>query len=377
MTNLVEADSWDDVLQLELTTQARGGAGQVMNSQAQALLNRANWMRRRAVLALDADTTIYVAPAPAGSDANDGLTVGTPLLTLQRAWELACKLNRKGKLLKIQLANGTYSQALTAAGKPGGADYVAAGGAWTAVQIHGDLVTPGNVLLQPTAATTLAAIVVSNAYVQISGIRFDTSLAKGGVGCTQVYVCGGAQADLGYNDYGPAGGGAHINSLEGGYIYDYSDCIISGSARSHWEGWLNGYIEGGWTTITLTGTPAFTQFASSWTGALLWLSGHNFVGAATGKRFELGQEGAMHGQDDVNYYPGNAAGTFSCGTYGTRLAQITEPCTFAQLPAASATLKGVRSFVTDSSTATWGATITGGGANNVPAWCDGTNWRVG
>lgn len=49
------------------------------------------------------------------------------------------------------------------------------------------------------------------------------------------------------------------------------------------------------------------------------------------------------------------------------------PTAFASLPAAA---EGNLACVTDSSTATWGATITGGGANNVLAFHNGTNWVV-
>src|SRR6266700_1196279 len=50
--------------------------------------------------------------------------------------------------------------------------------------------------------------------------------------------------------------------------------------------------------------------------------------------------------------------------------------TFASLPACSGTYIGAWGGVTDSTTATWGATITGSGANNVLAFCNGTNWTV-
>ena len=46
----------------------------------------------------------------------------------------------------------------------------------------------------------------------------------------------------------------------------------------------------------------------------------------------------------------------------------------------SAAVKGVRKFVTDSNaamTAGIGAVVAGGGANNVPVYSDGTNWRIG
>lgn len=46
---------------------------------------------------------------------------------------------------------------------------------------------------------------------------------------------------------------------------------------------------------------------------------------------------------------------------------------FASLPTGVA---GMLAYVTDASTATWGATIAGGGANKVLAFYNGTNWTV-
>jgi hypothetical protein len=55
----------------------------------------------------------------------------------------------------------------------------------------------------------------------------------------------------------------------------------------------------------------------------------------------------------------------------------TSPVTFANLPSAVTAGAGARAYVTDSNTATFNATIAGGGANSVPAVSDGTNWKVG
>ena len=52
----------------------------------------------------------------------------------------------------------------------------------------------------------------------------------------------------------------------------------------------------------------------------------------------------------------------------------TNPVTVASLPASPT--EGMMVAVTDSSTATWGDTITGGGANHVLAYYNGTNWTV-
>lgn len=53
---------------------------------------------------------------------------------------------------------------------------------------------------------------------------------------------------------------------------------------------------------------------------------------------------------------------------------VTTPGTVAQLPTG---VKGMRSFVTDATAATFGSAVTGGGANNVPVWHNGTAWKVG
>ena len=54
----------------------------------------------------------------------------------------------------------------------------------------------------------------------------------------------------------------------------------------------------------------------------------------------------------------------------------TTPSTFAQLPNAVGNT-GARAFITDGSTTTFAATVAGGGANKVPVYSDGINWKVG
>lgn len=61
----------------------------------------------------------------------------------------------------------------------------------------------------------------------------------------------------------------------------------------------------------------------------------------------------------------NWTGSFSVG-----------PGLFSALPACAGGTEGTLRGVTDSSTVTWGATITGGSSSHVLAYCDGTNWTV-
>jgi hypothetical protein len=51
--------------------------------------------------------------------------------------------------------------------------------------------------------------------------------------------------------------------------------------------------------------------------------------------------------------------------------------TVATLPNAVTSGAGARAFVTDATAPTFGSTVAGGGAVNVPVYSDGTNWKVG
>lgn len=54
----------------------------------------------------------------------------------------------------------------------------------------------------------------------------------------------------------------------------------------------------------------------------------------------------------------------------------TEPTVYSNLPTCNAGLEGGMRTITNSTVNTWGATIAGGGANHVLAYCNGTNWIV-
>lgn len=58
----------------------------------------------------------------------------------------------------------------------------------------------------------------------------------------------------------------------------------------------------------------------------------------------------------------------------------TPTCTVAELPAAAKVGAGIRGFVTDSNAALaagYGNVVANGGANKVPVYSDGTDWRIG
>ena len=51
--------------------------------------------------------------------------------------------------------------------------------------------------------------------------------------------------------------------------------------------------------------------------------------------------------------------------------------TVATLPSAAASGAGARAFVSDANATTFASTVAGGGANKVPVYSDGTNWKIG
>ena len=55
----------------------------------------------------------------------------------------------------------------------------------------------------------------------------------------------------------------------------------------------------------------------------------------------------------------------------------TIPSTVAALPAAGTAGAGTRAFVTDANATTFASVVASGGANLVPVYSDGTNWRIG
>jgi hypothetical protein len=51
--------------------------------------------------------------------------------------------------------------------------------------------------------------------------------------------------------------------------------------------------------------------------------------------------------------------------------------TVATLPSAATSGAGARAFVSDANATTFASTVAGGGANKVPVYSDGTNWKIG
>ena len=64
-------------------------------------------------------------------------------------------------------------------------------------------------------------------------------------------------------------------------------------------------------------------------------------------------------------------------TAATQSTISTTVYTVVTLPSAATSGVGARSFVSDANATTFASIVAGGGANKVPVYSDGTNWRIG
>lgn len=136
--------------------------------------------------------------------------------------------------------------------------------------------------------------------------------------------------------------------------------------------WRTGYfgtsvVVGG---VTITNSSGLvTNFSGSLeTGAssYVWSKQYVYVGPTAGTQGRIGW--LADGSLDLRPAAGGDTGVFNVKTVRTSAGA------FSTLPGTP--VEGMRCAVTDSSTSTYGATVTGGGANHVPVYYNGTNWIV-
>jgi hypothetical protein len=86
------------------------------------------------------------------------------------------------------------------------------------------------------------------------------------------------------------------------------------------------------------------------------------------------------GNDDFEFKGSPDGSTWSTGltlVVAAKSVPKVPSFTVANLPAASTAGAGARAFVTDANATTFASVVAGSGANGVPVYSDGTNWRIG
>ena len=98
--------------------------------------------------------------------------------------------------------------------------------------------------------------------------------------------------------------------------------------------------------------------------------------AAAGDKLALGS--AAQGDDrkiSITYFLTSISTLFTSITPTSyiKVAAVT----VANLPSAATVGAGARATVSDATATTFASTVAGGGANIVPVYSDGTNWKIG
>lgn len=237
-----------------------------------------------------------------GNDANSGLVnnAGGAWLTLQKAWDtIHDTLDLSGFVVTVQIGDGTYSSAGVNAYGP-----VIGGRGAGSVIFQGNNGTPANVVISVTSDTCFFALDGGMVTVRDMELRTTTS-----GGCLAAYSGG---AIVFRNLRFGACAGRHIDARYGA-IYPAGSYAIVGSAVRHIFAGLNGVIDYLATmTVTLTGTPAFTdQLARASDNGTIYCSSSQvtFSGAATGQRYNALQGGGIDTEGGgANFFPGSVAG---------------------------------------------------------------------
>ncbi|MXN54010.1 DUF2793 domain-containing protein [Shinella sp. AETb1-6] len=242
---------------------------------------------------LTADRTYHVAPA--GSDGNDGLSTSAPFATLQKAIDTALALDCARHDVAIQLADGTHAGASVSRPLLGNGR----------LTIRGNETTPASVVL--TGGLSFA----NGVHAKVSGLRITitTDLIHA------LSVGNGVTLRIGRMEFGAVGANAdHIFCDNPCKILLEDNYTITGGARRHMNIGGGGSLSGTGRTFTLTGTPAFTQFAATSHCGTIALSSAIVVGSATGSRYIADTNGVINTFGKATtFLPGSTAGTNPAG----------------------------------------------------------------
>lgn len=238
-----------------------------------------------------------------GSDSNSGLsnTAGGAFRTIQAAFDAVAALDLGIQAVTISVGNGSYTAGVQI-NKPliGGAGLTIEGNTANpsacAISIPSDgatgcfLVAAGQ-----TTPITIRGFALSNAAPFGCGVRLDSAsravLSNMAFGqCVNANVRSGAP-------------GAYV-SIDGGYT-------VTGGAAASLLALEQGAICQNGGTVTVTGTPAFSQgWAVGTLGGLSFVNNVTFSGAATGPRYAVSTGGIVNTNGaGPNYLPGSTAGT--------------------------------------------------------------------
>lgn len=246
---------------------------------------------------LTAARTYYVRTD--GSDSNNGLanTAGGAFLTIQKAVDTITTLDINGQTTTIQIADGTYT------------------GAVTLKNVEGNSI-PGNLVIQGNNGTpaNVHINVTGNAFISINvGCTWDIKDMK--ITATSFSMLA-QRAFLRFSNINFAASGIHILGTFGGDIQAIGNYAVSGNATNHLYADATATVNTSNVTVTFSNSPVFTTFATSSVGGIISSINMAFTngGTVTGKRYDVASNGViLTNGGGANFYPGNVAGTTATG----------------------------------------------------------------
>lgn len=246
--------------------------------------------------------TLYVNGST-GDNTNDGLTTGTAFATTQRAWDVVfTNYDLNGFQVSVSIADFAYTSGVTANGRLVGSK------------------TPNSMRFFSASGNAAACTftAANNTFNASDGSEYSIQDIKiSSTGANGINVSGFGRIDIISGVIFGACSSSHIAVQSLGRVNVNGDYTISGNAVSHYNEATNGVITvtpPSATVITVSGTPAFTQFALVQMGAQLLFSNTTFSGSATGQRYLATLGGVINTNGGgANFLPGNSAGSVTPG----------------------------------------------------------------
>lgn len=306
---IVEADWLNDVQEELLAILARAEIAPDKSNNTQVIEAILSLIGNSTRLRLTGPLTLFVAPAPFGSDLNNGLTPETAFATPQRAWNYIMeRLDVGAQVITVQMADGVYP-ALSCTGSP-------IGSLGQGVVFRGNHQSPAAVTIQ--GVNQPAVNVGYSAMVVLADLRLTASGAAGSYdpGGTGIIVGSNSAVAIDGVEFGPCTY-AHMYS-NGGAVVAVTPYYVTGGAAMHalFPTPANG-ISLVLSTCNLVGSPSFSvAFFAGLTGGLCNAYSMDWSGGFIGKRFQLDANAILSigGADPNTYIPGTIEGTTARGS---------------------------------------------------------------
>lgn len=271
----------------------------VQNVSTVPVTNKLAWSAlktaiKAALNKLESDRTYYVRTD--GSDSNNGLTntAGGAFLTIQKGIDIAASLDRSTYTVTVQVGNGTYAENLLCRNGVGANPII----------VQGDTTTPGNVIIQPTSGIGIYSLGIKTAYT-FQGFRLVANPSGFAAMVAEDSYLRFSNIEF------SSGWSAHIYTVYNGFAEATGNYSIIASVANHAYAEYHGVIKILNRTITLTGTPAFSNAFARAVSAHVTLSGNTYSGSATGSRYNATLNGVIYTNGAT--LPGNAAGSTATG----------------------------------------------------------------